>query len=368
MLKVSGVKKLLVEVILAVVFCLAVVVLASHDDHFYTQPIFQIHRVINGKQQKVVDEFHNVDHQTDQKLTGKIINGKYSGRTLTIQNTYSDSNAMDHKLAPGQKVFIALHTKPRLHATVKDLKRDVPIAILFAIAISLLLIVLQFRGFVVIFSILVNTLLFWLAIRINERTNGAPVILIFSVLAVIFCALTLFLVMGWTKKMMVTLMAVVGSTTATILIMLLIFGFTQEKGVYYESMQYVTQLPKPLFLAEVLIGVLGAVMDEATDIVASLATLKKEKPEMSRMQLFNSGRAIGRSIMGPLINVLFFIFMAETFAMTILFLKNGNSWGYSFSMNMSLGMISSLVSAIGIVLTVLLSSLFAGLWIKGDEK
>ncbi len=92
--------------------------------------------------------------------------------------------------------------------------------------------------------------------------------------------------------MLVTLSAVLCATAATILITLLVFGITHEKGIYYESMQYVTQLPKPLFIAEVLIGVLGAVMDEATDIVASLATLKQERPQLSRMAIFKSGRRL----------------------------------------------------------------------------
>ncbi|GEP24793.1 YibE/F family protein [Lentilactobacillus diolivorans] len=357
-----------VQIVAAIVFCLFAVFLINHNDGLYAQPIYQVTSVKSGKTTRMTDEFHNVDHYHVQTLYGKITNGKYAGRKLSINNAYSDSHAMDHHYLKGQKLFITLHTTPRLHATVKDLKRDAPIALLFALAISLLFLILKLRGITVISSIVINTILFWIAIKIDHNNDGAAVILIFSVLAVVFCFVTLFLVMGWNRKMLVTLAAVLGATATTILLTLLAFMGTHERGVYYESMQYVTQLPKPLFIAEVLIGVLGAVMDEATDIIASLATLKHERPQLTKMQLFNSGRQIGKSIMGPLINVLFFIFMAETLPMTLLYLKNGNSWQYSFSMNMSLGMTSSLISGIGIVLTVILSSLFAGLWIKGDDR
>lgn len=357
-----------VQIIGVLLFCLVAVFLTAHDDSLYTKPIFQVTRVQNGKVTKMSDEFHNTDYYHQQTLYGHITNGKHAGETLTIQNSFSNSGAMDHEYKPNQKLFIILHTKPKLHATVKDLKRDVPIVLLLALAVSLLMIVLKIHGVTVIGSITINTLLFWGAVKLDHANNGAAVIPIFSILAVIFCFITLFLVMGWNKKMLVTLSAVISATAITVLLTLLVFGVTHERGMYYESMQYVTQLPKPLFLAEVLIGVLGAVMDEATDIVASLATLKQERPELSKMQIFTSGRQIGKSIMGPLINVLFFIFMAETLPMTLLYLKNGNTWHYSFSMNMSLGMTSSLISGIGIVLTVILSSLFAGLWIKGDER
>lgn len=356
------------QIVLVIAFCFLAAFFCQHNDKLYHQTIFQVSRVENGKAVKMTDEFQNVDHYHSQMLYGKITNGKHVGKTLKIKNSYSDSHAMDHQYTKGQKLFITLHTQPRLHATVKDIKRDAPIAFLFAIAISLMFVILKLRGITVISSILINTILFWIAVKIDHTNNGSAVILIFSILAVIFCFVTLLLVMGWSKKMLVTLSAVLCATAATILITLLVFGITHEKGIYYESMQYVTQLPKPLFIAEVLIGVLGAVMDEATDIVASLATLKQERPQLSRMAIFKSGRQIGKSIMGPLINVLFFIFMAETLAMTLLYLKNGNTWHYSFSMNMSLGMTSSLISGIGIVLTVILSSVFAGLWIKGDER
>ncbi len=44
--------------------------------------------------------------------------------------------------------------------------------------------------------------------------------------------------------------------------------------------------------------------------------------------------------------------MAEQIPMAILYLRNGNNWGFTYMMNMSLGMIQTLISAIGIVLTV----------------
>jgi len=72
---------------------------------------------------------------------------------------------------------------------VKDIKRDAPIAFLFAIAISLMFVILKLRGITVISSILINTILFWIAVKIDHTNNGSAVILIFSILAVIllFC-------------------------------------------------------------------------------------------------------------------------------------------------------------------------------------
>ena len=45
--------------------------------------------------------------------------------------------------------------------------------------------------------------------------------------------------------------------------------------------------------------------------------------------------------MGPLINVLLLIFFAETFAMSVLYFKTGNSIAYTFEWTMALGVRSS---------------------------
>ncbi|WP_268912412.1 YibE/F family protein [Lentilactobacillus sp. SPB1-3] len=356
------------QILAIIIVCIGVVVLVDHNDQFYSTPIMKVTSVKNYGSNKVTDEFQNRDYEHQQKVTGTITNGQHAGQKLTIGNEYSDSGAMDQKLHPGQKVFLTIHNHKKLQANVKDIKRDTTIAFLITLAVCLLFVFLKKQGTTVVSSIVINTILFILAIRLNSGNNGANVIWIFSVLAVIFCTLTLLLVVGWNQRMWVSLAAVISATVVTLVLLMAVFGITQERGVYYESMQYVTQLPRPLFVAEVLIGVLGAVMDESVDIVAALATLKNEQPTLSKRQIFNSGRQIGRSIMGPLINVLFFVFMAETLPMTLVYLRNGNSWSYSFSMNMSLGMLSSLVSAIGIVLTVIFASFLSSMWLKAGER
>ncbi|MCY9806455.1 YibE/F family protein [Lentilactobacillus senioris] len=349
---------------LMVVLLLFSVWLVGHDDFLYSQPIVQIQKVTNGRSTKVSDEFNNQDQQRVQILTGKITNGRQRGKQVTIENTYSQSRAMDQRYHVGQKIFVVLHTKPKLKATIKDGKRDQVIWLLVGLAMMILLMTLGRSGISAIASMAINTVLFILALQLNKQTDGGQVLPIFITLAVVFAIITLGLVIGINRQMVVTLLAVVGATALAVIISEIVIALTGAHGVYYESMEYVTQPPKPLFLAEVIIGVLGAAMDVATDIIASLVALKQERPELSKRALFNSGRQIGQAIMGPLINVLFFIFMAETLPMTLIYLRNGNTWSYSFSMNMSLGMLSSLISAIGIVLTVLLASLLASWGIK----
>lgn len=192
-------------------------------------------------------------------------------------------------------------------------------------------------------------------------------VLIFSILAIIFTIVTLLLVFGANSQSLVAMIATLLATFASLGICMLVMAVTKQKGIYYESMQYVTQNPRTLFIAEILLGSLGAVMDESSDVVATAFELKRVDPSASFRQLFHAGMQIGKSVMGPLINVLLLIFFASTFTCALLYLKNGNSWGYTFDMSMCLGMVQSLAAGIGIVINVpLISGLAAYLLERGD--
>lgn len=105
-------------------------------------------------------------------------------------------------------------------------------------------------------------------------------------------------------------------------------------------------------------------MDEATDIVSSLYELTQHKKDLTAKQLLLSGRTMGQEIMGPLINVLVLIFIAEALPMTILYLRDNNTLAFSFEFTLSLGAIQSLMSAIGICLTVIFASLTSLVFLK----
>ena len=74
----------------------------------------------------------------------------------------------------------------------------------------------------------------------------------------------------------------------------LVMRLTHEHGIDYEAVDYATQDPRALFLSQTILGVLGAVMDEATDIVSSLYALAKHKVDLTFKELFLSGQDMTR--------------------------------------------------------------------------
>lgn len=352
-------------IIFGIVIGIAILFFVHNDAFLYSSPIGRIESVTNGKRVPQEDNFHNQDFQTKQNLTIKILNGQYKGQKIKVQNTFSLSQAMDVEYQKNQQVILNLRgSKGKVTgALIQDIKRDTIITFMLLVVIGLLLL-MKSTGIYAILSLALNSVLFYLAVVLDVSRQGFGVLYIFGALSVIFAALTLSLVLGRNRKMLVTFLATIGGTTSALIISLIVFAVTGQQGLHFETMEYVTQNPEPLFLAETILGSLGAVMDESTDIVVSLSKIIKESPSMSVGQITKSANNIGKNIMGPLINVLFMIFMTDTFSMMALFLRNGNSWGYSFEMNMGLGMVQSLISGIGIVLAIPLAGWLASVLLR----
>ena len=346
---------------------LITIVFVQHDEFLYKVPVGQITKVKNSPTVSQTDNFNNQDTQTTQALEATILNGKFKHKKVLIKNDFSSSNAFDQPYYKGQKVILHLNNNHKT-ATITNLKRDASLAILLILAVDLLL-VMKETGIRALFSLILNIILFFTAIEIDLGFQGQHVLLIFSFLTIIFSFLTLLFVLGWNPKMRLSFITTIAGTFLAIMIALVVFHLTKQRGLHFETMEYVTQNPQPLFLAEVLLGSLGAVMDESTDIIISLFAMIQQNPKISLAKLWQSSRQIGKTIMGPLLNVLFMIFMADTFSMMVLYLRNGNSFGYSFTMNMALGFVQTLISGIGIVLTIPIASFLVGFyWRKWGLK
>lgn len=334
-------------------------VLVSHDEVFYRQTVGQVVAARTVSQQKTTDEFHNVDYLGSQQLRVKVLNGPHKGTVVAVSNRYSKSGALDLQYRVGQKAFLTqLHRHQHgWTANINGLKRDSLIFVLVWLASSLLILLLGSDGLRAILSVFINFGLLWLAILLDVSWQASGVLALFSVLAVLLVAITVLLVFGPNWQSLLIFVATIMGTAVAMLICCLVMELTASKGIYYESMAYVTQNPRPLFLAEIMLGSLGAIMDEASDVTATMFELKRLNPQVSRKELYAAGLHVGQSVMGPLINVLLMIFFAGTFTAALLYLKNGNSWGYSFDMSMCLGMVQSLVAGIGIVINVPLIAL-----------
>ena len=359
-------KRLVIEIVLIILSGLCLYFVTTHNESWYRQDIGRIVSLKDGRRQMVKDEYNNRDYQTKQNLEIKLLNGKYQGKKIKLTNTYSASRAFDQKLHLGQEIFVNLHHENgQLVATFAYSKRDTLLLMLIWTILVLLYLTMRFKGLRTVTSVKANFIIFLLFVKLDVNLNLTYFFWLFAASALIFTALSLILIMGFNRQCLVTFSSIVIGTSLGLAIGYLALWLTDNRGVHYEALDMATQSPEQLFFAATLIGLLGAVMDAATDIVVTLFELKESKPDISRRQLFLSGRQVGRAILGPLINVLFLIFFAETFAMAVLYLRTGNTFAYTFNWTMSLGVVQSLISGIGISLVIPTASLLSAYVLGG---
>nr|WP_278966027.1 YibE/F family protein [Lactobacillus apis] len=315
--------------------------------------------VISDKQikdtlvEKSTDVYDNKDETRKQVLHLKILSGKYKGQTFRTVNYYYPSQLITQKYRAGQRIFVNIkHHDPAIQGP----KRDWILALALTIMMTLMVAVSGKKALGLLCSMALSWALFYLLIMTDIKLNGSYIVLLFGLADIVFSFFSLVLVQGLNKKMLATWLATILGTVVSFALCYLIMRLTGESEIKYETGDYATQDPRGIFLAQTLLGILGAVMDEATDIVSSLYELVQTKKDLTAKQLVKSGRTMGQEIMGPLINVLVLIFMSEELPLTIIYLRDNNTLSSTFGFTLSLGVTQSVISAIGIVLTVVFAT------------
>ncbi|KRL59695.1 YibE/F family protein [Latilactobacillus fuchuensis] len=344
--------------LIGLLICILGLLGTRNDASLYQQPIIQITQVKTTDKTKSIDDYQNQDTDVTQQVTGTFLNTTAKGRSIQLQNRYTVSQASSFRYYRGQQVYLHQDTTSHRY-TLSEPKRDTVVVGVVLGTLTLLLVVMFNRGLKTILSIGLNLLLFIVAIRLDVALGGRWLLPLMGSLAILLTALTLVLILGPNRQFLVSFLATISATFLALLISVVILKITNDQGIHYETMAYELQPYKTVFLAEVLLGILGAVMDETTDISSSLQQLVLEQPTVTPNQLFKSGLAIGREIIGPLVNVLFFIVMAEAFPIMLLYLRNGNTIAYTLSRTMTIGFTQTVISAIGITLAVPVTSFLA---------
>ncbi|MCT3124088.1 hypothetical protein CRM88_02785 [Lactococcus lactis] len=358
--KVMNIKWIFKKMLLPIIFAIVAFFLVSHDQFLYEAPVGKITVAKTVSSHEVSDDFQNKDRQVTQELSIKVLNTKGAEPgNLNLKNTTTLSQTTGQIYRVGQQVILK---KISGNYQIVTLKRDALIVGLLVLFIGFVISFERFRASIFLFlSLVLNLLYFVIVIALNVEFNP-PVILLFGILSVIFAASSLLFVLGPTKQMLYTFITTVLTTALTFSIVLFVLKMIGNSGIHFEYLDYVTQNPSEFFFVGTMISVLGAIMDGTGDIVAGLFGMARQnklnKINMVRKDYIKSGISIGQELIGTLTNVLFMIFMAETLPMTLLLLRNGNSWSYIATVGLNLGLLQTIISAIGIVLAVPITAVF----------
>lgn len=332
---------------------IASIIFVNNNHAFYSNTIAKIITTELVEETETVDHFNNKDILSKQKVTARIMNGKHSGETIVFMSDYSITGAYDQAYQPGNEVFMNLNkTKTPLVGYVTNVKRDKYIIYIAWVFIFTLVFIGKRQGLFSVVSLGFNALVLSFALDIYVNNNNVNLLLVCSICVIIFTISSLLLANGINDKTFAAIVATLIGTFISILIAYLVLVLTNEEGLRYEAMDFLTRPYKMVFMAGVFVGSLGAVMDVAITMSASIFELYEKNNNISIKALKKSAMDIGKDIMGTMTNILFFAYLSGAIPIMLLYLKNGSPLFFTISMNMSLEIARALAGGIGIVLTI----------------
>ncbi|SNV61085.1 membrane spanning protein [Staphylococcus simiae] len=340
--------------IIIVIFCIIYVcsiIFTLFNTSLYHQPIGKVTQVEHLSTTSTTDDQHNHDTKYKTKLTLNVLNGHFKGQTTNIEHDYVKSQADSEAFNKGDKVL--LHISDKLtDADIIEKKRDTLTVTITGLFLLTVLIVGRKVGLQSILSLMINTIAVLTAIYIHITFSNTNLFLLMTMAMVCSTVITLLLVTGWHARTVITIISTIAGTMLAIGLTELVIALTGGQGIKYETMNFLSLPPKDIFLASVLIGSLGAIMDVAITIASGMHEILQRTPNISKTRWALAGRHIGQDIMGTMTNILLFSYLSGSLPMFLIYLKNANTLTYTISMNWSLEIVRALTGGIGIVLTI----------------
>ncbi|SDB83217.1 Uncharacterized membrane protein [Pelagirhabdus alkalitolerans] len=339
-----------------IVIFTGLLVFTQHNQSFYEDPIAEV------KETTVVDEAEQtidgeaVDTVYTQEIEAILKNGEHIGETITLINDYADSGVYHPEFTEGDQLFVTYdQTDNELTGDVIHVKRDHQLVWLSGLFLLVLIAVGKRRGVLAGVSLMVNILIISYALDVYIATQNISLLVIMSVAVVLMTAFSLLLISGFTYQTYAAITATILGTFSLMAITLSVLLLTDYQGLRFEEMDFLTRPPQAVFMAGVLIGALGAVMDVAVTIASTLFSLADKNRNISNRDLKQSGLEVGKDIMGTMTNILFFAYVSGAIPALLVYFSNGAPLGFTLSMNLSLELTRALAGGIGIVLTIPIS-------------
>ena len=345
---------------------LAGMIAVCNDAGLYKTPVVKIMSDTVPSNSLLSDD-SDQEQGYSQTLTGTVLNGRYKGRTIEMHNDYSSSGVFDDSYHKGDKVFVNISGSGGeiLTGHISGLKRDQYVLFLLFALFFCILLVTRKKGLLIILSLLINMLVFWLAIRLHN--GGADILLLSNIMVILFTALSLLLISGSNKKTYAAIVATMLSVGLTMLFFKIAMSSTD--GVDYAFMEYMVSLDDlpQIFMSQILFGGLGATMDIAITMAATISELVSKNSDISFYTLLRSGREVGHDIMGTMINIMLFSYICGGIPLIILKMRNEISLVTIITSHIPFEIYRFLLGSIGILLAIPISLLISLIFFKKIE-
>ncbi|BDF09667.1 YibE/F family protein [Emergencia timonensis] len=368
-------KKWLCSLLLFIVITAVIFFLVKNDYGLYQATIGKVTAVedTHVKTRTGFDGTHEYEEKYyEQTITAKLMNGIHKGKTVRLTNTYAESTVYDTKYKAGDDVFVeSLESSSNdgpLIGKVAGIKRDHYVVLVLTLLFGLFLLIDGKKGTLTIFSLVLNMIVFYyMLVLYNHGTN----ILALSIpMVIFFTAMLLFFMHGISEKTLLSFVATMITVAVTTAIAAIVMKFSE---IDYTFMDYLQQPFDPvdagyIFLSELLIGCLGAIMDVVVTVIMTVNQMISHTPDLNSKTLIKSCRNVGDDVVGTMINIMFFTNIAASLPFFILSMRNGIAVLTILKYHVFFELARFLVGSIGVVLSIPISGFLAAYYYKQQRK
>lgn len=302
-----------------------------------------------------------------QDVQVKILQGPHKGAEALVINPLSGKMEIDEIYAPGDTILIEykLHEGEVHMAFTRGYYRLTHELVLLVCFGVFLVIVAGTTGMKALLSFVFAAMMLWKVLIPLFLKGVSPIPVSLAVVASLTASVS-FLVGGITRKGWTAFLgSFAGLVLACILANIFAPGFHLSGAVrpYAENLLYAGFHNLDLtaiFLAGIFLACSGAVMDLAMDISASIDEVKNKKPEIGFWELFGSGMAVGRSVVGTMTTTLLLAYSGGYTAMMMNFMGQGMQVRHILNLNfVASEVLNIVVGSFGLVAVAPLTA-FAG--------
>jgi len=328
------VKKILTYIIALFAIILLGFFIQTKSSVFYSEPVLRVEEV-------TVNTASNT-----QKIKGKLLNEK---GTVTLETTYYENESVSPLYRKGNQLILQ---KSDNYWRVLALKRDGYVFILLGLFILIVLFISGKKGLRSLIGLALNSALLLFFLWFNQQNNGLSLMLLMSIYTVIAVFVAMGTSYGFKKLDGRKLFGTLVSVFLAFLICVIAMNLLKDEGLRYEEMQFITRPYRSVFLAGLLIGAIGASMDNVVTIISALDEIRAQNDQLSMKKLLQSGRKIAQDTASSMINVLMFAYLSGAIPSVVFYMANGWNFSEVLGMHLSLEILRTLCGGFAIVLSV----------------
>ena len=326
-------------------------------------------KVLSVTEEKSVDEEADRFYIT-QYMAVELTEGPYTGHIYEASVFIDATNYTDIALyREGDTIIASVSVDENgdvYYVSVVTLVRVPYVIILAAIFLVLIGIIGRKKGLKTILALMftVSAVVFVLVPLIASGYNP---IVSSALVCIVISVVTLFVVGGFNRKAVASVLGTVGGLVCAAVITLTFSALMRITGIDTSAVELLMIADtdvvfnyQGILTAGILIGCIGAVMDVGMSISSSLNEMVEIDPSLTSHKLFKSGLTVGRDIIGTMANTLILAYTGGSIMLMVVW----SVYGVSYADMLNKGFIvlevaKSLCGSIGMVMTIPITAFIA---------